>query len=479
MSLPGNPVNLDPHKNGAFNSLFAWEHTYQSLVAFDDGMKVVPSLALSWETPDPLAYNFKLRQGVKFHDGSEFTSDDVVFWNERLNAPATGAPYRSWFDAVTKVTAVDKYTAKFELKYPYSPLLANLASMRGSAIIPRKWATATGNIDLTAVGTGPYKISDFVANDHYVWDRNPDYYDKDLPYIDRVDHKLLPDESARIAALQSGQVAYGQISGAQAERLKSRPELNVLIGQKVDYVHLQFNCSKPPFNDRRVRQAVMLALEPKEIIDKVVGGFGDLTGPVPTGHTDWFIPPAELPKSLTEIDLTKAKQLMADAGFAAGGLKVTYKAIATNPPEVPIGVILKNRLQPIGIDVEIIQLDVASWIAQTQPPTSDYQVRMNGTSFYPDADGYLYNHYFSTSTNNQVRISDKTLDDLVTQARQLLDHEARRKLYFQVQQRILDEAYIVPLYNGKNIEILSSKVKGYKQSYTGRRLTFARSWLES
>ncbi|MBX3071679.1 MAG: hypothetical protein KF883_14330 [Thermomicrobiales bacterium] len=464
---------MDPHTNGQFASLYAWEKTYQSLVTFDETLQIVPDLAESWEILDPQTYVFHLRPGVLFHNGAEFTSDDVVFWHERLNNEDLVVPYRAWFNAIGSVEAVDPLTVQFNLDFPYSPLLANLASMRGSAIVPRAWAESA-DLNAEAFGTGPYKLTNILPQDSYRWELNADYWEPDIPYIESVDHKLLLEPAARLTAVMTGTAQFTTLPGDLTTTLEGT-DVNVLIGDKALYWHIQFNCSREPFTDPRVRKALSLAVDHQEIIDKVLGGYGTLTGPVPTGHTDWYIPVDELNY---EVDLDQARSLLAEAGLA-DGFSTTYKANSNLAEDIAVAQILKERLSEINVDVEIIQIDQTRWVSETQPPTSDYDIRANANSFYPDADGYLYNHYHTDAGFNQTRFSNAEYDEIVTEARQLSDHEARRELYFRAQQIILDEAPIIPLWNGLNIEALAPSLQGYKQSYTGRRLFFDETWLAS
>jgi peptide/nickel transport system substrate-binding protein len=473
MAVEGDWLGIDPHINAAFASLFAWEKTYQSLVTFDEQLNIVPDLATSWEIPDPLTYIFHLREGVTFHHGDPFTADDVVFWLERINNPDLVVPYRSWFNSVAAVEAVDPLTARFTLSAPYSPLLANLASMRGSAIIPRAWA---GQVDVNqeASGTGPYKLLNVVPQDSYRWELNPNYWETGLPYIESADNKLLLEPAARLTAIQTGAANYTTLPGDLTSQLEGS-EVNLLQGDKAWYWHLQLNCTREPLTDVRVRQAIGLAIDHQEIIDKVLGGYGTLTGPVPTGHTDWYIPVDQLPY---KVDLDQAKALLTEANLG-DGFKTTYKVNTGVREDSAVAQIVKERLRAINIDVEIIPLDATRWVSETQPPASEYDIRLNGNSFYPDADGYLYNHYHSTASFNQVRYNNPAYDELVTNARQLVDHEERRQVYFQAQQILLDEVPVIPLWNGKNIEALSSNLQNYRQSYTGRRLFIDETWIQS
>jgi peptide/nickel transport system substrate-binding protein len=337
--------------------------------------------------------------------------------------------------------------------------------------------TSGDQIKTAAVGTGPYRLTSYSPGDNYTWERNSGYYEKDVPYIDRIVNKIVVEVDSRVAGLRSGVVHYGWLTADSIRRLINDPNAVVMISPKAWYVHLQMNCSRPPFNNEKVRQAVMWAIDPKEHIDKVAGGQALLTGPVPTGHTDWFIPIDKLPDSLLKVDIPRARQLLAEAGYP-NGFKTTAKVLAVLPELVGAAVVAKAQLARIGIDVDVIQMEAGQWSNETQPPTSNYELRTNVSSFYPDADGYMYNHYHSRASNNQVRYFNPYLDEMVTRARQTVNHEVRRRIYFDVQDLLLKEAVVVPLYTSMNLEALSRKIKGYKQSYTGRRLAMARAWLE-
>ncbi|MEP7199464.1 MAG: ABC transporter substrate-binding protein, partial [Chloroflexota bacterium] len=187
-----DPVALNPITNSNFSSTQGFEHCYESLTAFDSKLNIVPALAESWTTPDDKTYIFKLRQGVKFHDGSDFTADDVKYTFDIVLDPKGPAIWRGNFDQVDKVEVMDKNTVKFTTKAPFPPLLGAFAILRSSAIL-KKGAMETTKLETTINGTGPYKLVEYVPKSHVKLARNADYWGKPLPYLSEVTFKVLED----------------------------------------------------------------------------------------------------------------------------------------------------------------------------------------------------------------------------------------------------------------------------------------------
>jgi peptide/nickel transport system substrate-binding protein len=470
-----DPISLDNHKTSNYSSVQGVEHIVESLTQYDDKMNVLPALAESWRTPDPVTYVFNLRKGVTWHDGSEFTADDVVAWWDRISDPATAAPYKGWFVAVDKVQATDKHTVRMTLKNPFGPLLASFAAMRGSAIIPKALAQERKDLGARAVGTGPFKLSRFVPYDHLHYVKNDRYWDKALPHVNELTFKVMVEEDARVAALRAGQIHYAYLTGEGAARLKDDRNVTVMRSPKAWLVIHVMNSTRKPFNDKRVRQAVALAVDRQEVLQKAVFGEGTLSGPVPTGHTDWWMPLDKLPY---KQDIARAKQLLAEAGHP-NGFETTIKASPQYPEFVSASVVLQSQLKRIGITAKIVQLEWGQFIKETfsQKP-ADYDMKVTAWTFYPDPHHYLYNWWHSKSPSNQD-FKSAELDATLERAMASTDREERKRLYFQAQAILLDEAPQIIWYTGTNIEGVRNEAKGYVQSYTGRRIAFKRTWLEA
>jgi peptide/nickel transport system substrate-binding protein len=468
-----DPVSLDPHTTSNFSTVQGIEHTYQSLTMYDENLNVIPCLAESWENPNDTTYVMKLRSGVKWHDGSDFTADDVKYSLERLLAPETAGPYATWFNAITSIDVVDPLTVQLNLDAPYAPLLANFAAMRGSAIIPQGSAESR-NLQLEAIGTGPYKMAEYVPESHFRLTRNESYWEEGLPYVDEVTFKILVEEDARIAALRSGQIQYAYLTAEGAERLAG-DEVTVMRSPKAWLVAHFMNTFREPYTDVRVRQAISLAVNRQEVIDKAIGGAGVLSGPMPTGHGDWFIPIEELPYSQ---DLDRAKALLAEAGYA-DGFKTTITCSPQYPEFVATSVVLQQQLAQVGIDAEVVQMEWGQFVSDTSRKGGwNYDMKITAFTFYPDPDGYFYNPWQTDSPSNYT-YTNPAYDEIVQQARSTLDVAKRHELYNQAQQILLDESPAIFWYVGENIESVENKVHGYTQSYTGRRIFLKKTWMES
>lgn len=467
-----DPVSLDPHTTSNFSTVQGIEHTYQSLTMYDEALNVVPSLAESWENPDETTYVMKLRQGVLWHDGSEFTAEDVKYSLERLLAPETAGPYATWFNAIETIDVIDPHTVQLNLSAPFGPLLANFAAMRGSAIIKNN-AASEMNLQIEAVGTGPYVMKDYVPESHFTLEKNENYWEEGLPYVDQVTFKILVEEDARVAALRSGQLNYAYLTVEGAARVADEANVAVMRSPKAWLVAHFMNTFREPYTDVRVRQAISMAVDRQEVIDKAVGGAGVLSGPMPTGHGDWFIPVNALPY---QQDLERARALLAEAGFP-DGFKTTITCSPQYPEFVAASVVLQQQLAQIGIDAEVIQLEWGQFVSDTSRAEGwDYDMKITAFTFYPDPDGYFFNPWHTDSPSNYT-YSNPAYDAIVEKARATLDSPARHELYDQAARTLLEDSPAIFWYVGENIEATAA-VQGYTQSYTGRRIFLKKAWLD-
>jgi peptide/nickel transport system substrate-binding protein len=470
-----DPVTLDPHKSSNFSAVQAFEHVYESLTQYDDKLNVQPALAEKWEvSPDGKTYTFSLRKGVKWHDGTDFVAEDLKYWHERMMAAETVAPYKNWFDTIEKIEVVDNNTAKAILNKPYPPLLATFAALRGGAIT-KAGAAEKSNLATTAVGTGPFKLAEYVPQSHLRYVKNPDYWNKDLPYVDEMVMKIVTEEDARVAAVRAGQVDYAFLSQEGADRVKADQNVTVIDSPKAWLTVAQINTSRKPFDDLRVRQALRMALDPKEIIQKAVSGAATPSGPVPTGHTDWFIKEGEL--KYQKPDLEKAKALLAEAG--ATNLKFTILCSPQYPEFVSTALVMQDSFKKLGLDPQVQQLEWGTFVKQVNAPAFDYDVQITARTFYPDPDHYLFPYFHSSAVNNPNKsYKNPKVDELLDKGRTVADSAERHKLYFEVQKLLEDELPHFWFYSGVNIEALRKQVQGYVPSFTGRRIALKQTWLD-
>ena len=472
-----DPVALNPITNSNFSSTQGFEHCYESLTAFDSQLNVVPALAESWTTPDDKTYIFKLRQGVKFHDGSEFTADDVKYTFDIVLDPKGPAVWRGNFDQVDKVEVMDKNTIKFTTKAPFPPLLGAFAILRSSAIL-KKGAMENSKLETQINGTGPYKLVEYVPKGQLKLTKNLDYWGKPLPYINDVTFKILEDEETRIAGLRSKTIDYAFLTADGATRLKDEKGIVITRGPRAYLYIFQMNRMRPPWNDKRVRQALSLATDRQELIDKVFSGAATLAGPIATGFGDWFIPPDELKAKWYKPDLEKAKSLLKDAGVPQGQ-PLDLLMTAFNQNFAGLAVVFKDQMAKIGITVNIRTVEQGVFIKENSADGKfNYDANGNAFTARHDPDGYVYNGIYSQSPT-AVGYANATVDALLVKARTTIDRAQRKTMYRQIQEILLEDAPNIYLCNDTVTEGLQTYVKGYSQSfYTYRSWGLKSAWLD-
>lgn len=477
-ALESDPVNLIPYGGVSTSNMWGKEFIYDSLLAWDKDLKVIPALAESYEQPDATSYVFHLRKGVKFHDGKELDADDVKYSFDMMKAPPAPGVKWQWF-AYNGIEVMDKYTAKLTLPMPDPTVPGILAWSRYTPIV-EKGAFDKLNVNSQAIGTGPYKLVEFVPNDRVVLTRNPDFWRPGLPYLDDITLKVLPDEQSRLAALRSGAVDGGTFTNDVAQTAKNDKSLNLLTGLVSSPKVIQFTikAEKKPWNDVRVRQAINMAVDRQPIIDNVFGGNAELSGPVPPGYGDWFIPASDLKSKYYKQDVAGAKKLMTDAGFAQG-FPVTLQAINAPRYYTQIAEIIREQLKQIGIDVTVQPLEIGTFAKNNGDGTYDWQ--STGRGMRGDVSGFVND--FNKGTGNYKVWFDggydnAELDQLYTTGLQTTDQAKRKPMYQRIQEIILTEVPNLYTVQDKKIQIVRSRVKNMYVSFTDFNTGLREAWVE-
>jgi peptide/nickel transport system substrate-binding protein len=406
------------------------------------------------------------------------TAEDVKYSIDRVVDPKTASPYRSWFDSIQEVKAVDPLTVQVNLKEPYPALLGSFAGMRASGILPKGLAERE-NLKIKAVGTGPFKLVEFVPQDHITYARHADYWDKPLPYLDGMVFKIVTEDNARVAALRAGQIQYAFLLAQGYEQLKNAPGMTVLKSPYAWVVLHYINVSKKPLSDARVRRAMRMAVDTNEVIQKAVLGLGVPSGPVPTGYGEWSLDPKTLP--YLKPDIEGAKKLLAEAGYP-NGFKVEIKCSPQYPEFVATTLIVQDSLKKLGIDVQVVQQEWGTFVKDrnTEIATKGREggeIFASANTFRPDPDGYIYPYFHSAGGTNDGGYTNPKLEPLIQQARSIFNQDQRKSLYRQIQRTLLDDAPNWWWFAKFNIEALTAKVQGYTQSFTGRRIFLKKTWL--
>jgi peptide/nickel transport system substrate-binding protein len=477
-----DPVSLDPHTNSNFSAAQGFEHLYESLTGYDAKNLIVPVLAQKWEISNGgKTYVFHLRPNVKFHNGQTMTGEDVKYSIDRVLDPKTASPWRSWFDTIEEIKVIDPLTVQMNLKVPYPGLLGSFAGMRASGIIPKGLAERE-NLKVKAIGTGPFKLVEYVPQDHITYARHPDYWDQPLPYLDGMTFKILTEETAREGALRAGQIQYAFINAQGAEQLARVPGVKVLKGLVATVILQYINVAKKPLSDWRVRKALRMAVDTNEIIQKAAFGAAVPSGPIPTGYGDWYLDPKTLPYN--KPDLEGAKKLLAEAGYPGGGFKIEIKCSPQYPQFVAIALVVQDSVKKIGVDAQVVQQEWGAFVKDNDVVIQTGgkeggEIFTSGNTFRPDPDGYIYPYFHMGAERNYGGYSNPKLEPLMQQARSITNHDQRRSLYVQIQRALLEESPNWWWYVAYNIEATSAKVQGYSQSFTGRRFLMKYAWLSS
>ena len=446
---------------------------YQSLTRFDQNMAVQPALAESWENPDPLTWIFKLRRGVRYHNGDEVEAEDLAFWLRWMNEPKTVAVWKSYFRDISKVEVVDKYTAKFHLSAPYAPLLNMLAAMQGSAIAPRRWGDSQKDWKQAAVGSGPFQVTEFVPYSHMKYAKHKGYWEKGLPYLDEVMFKIMVDEDARVAGLRAGAIHHALLTPETAKRLAGTKNIQLLQSPGSGPWSIFVNTRRKPWDDVRVRQAASLAIDRKDVIDKASGGLGAISGPVVPALSEYAIPTEELERRWFKQDVLKAKQLLAAAGYS-NGLK-TNIYVPSDRKYIDIALAVQHHFKAVGIDVDIVQAEMAVW--QNTIRAFNYDLTVNAWGPRADPDGYFSRSYKWKSDLNFTGYGSEALDAKIDKAKETSHPQERRSLYRAIQEEVLENAICLYLFASIEMQAVHDNLKGYSAAPLGRRKEIVRAWV--
>lgn len=424
------------------------ELLYSNLTRLKADMSVEPDLATEWSANEALTeWTFKLRDGVKFHDGSAFTSADVVETYKAILNKDNASPARNNVGPIESIEAKDPLTVVFRLSAAYADMPVAVAYTT-ARIIPA--AIATGDfksLATKAVGTGPFKLVSYEPDRLIVVERNADYYDASRPHVDRVEVQVFPDISAEGSALISGDVdIVSTIQPTEYLRLEKSEGVDVLRVPSGQFCNINFGCDTKPFDDARVRRAVALTIDRQAMVDFVTEGFGTPGNDTPINSAYRFF--ADLPKR--EANIEEAKKLLAEAGYP-NGFEATL--IASDRPAVrtQLAVAIKEMAKEAGITINVQTMPHATYLEQVWKKGSFY------VGFYnmqPTADGIFKLLYTSDASWNETRWNNAAFDKVVAEARGTTDETKRAALYAEAQKLMNDEVpSIIPVF----FDVLAAK----------------------
>jgi peptide/nickel transport system substrate-binding protein len=428
-------VSLDPMLK--VQNDFAWIGVFERLTAYDDQLKPQPMLAESWEvSPDARQVKINLRKGVQFHSGREMTSDDVKYSLQRAANPRVAAAQytgmASWFSGVD---TPDKYTAIFKSELP-RPTIFDLLEFLN---ICDKDTLEGPDAKNTAVGTGPFKFVEWVPGDHVTLTRNPNYWQTGKPYLDGIQIPVFRDQQAMTTQLEAGAIDIArQPNLLDFNRLKTDPKYQALLDPLTGaHYEAGFNLTMPPFDNKKLRQALSYAVDKKRFVDTILGGVGA------SESLPWLpaSPGYEASKqNFYAFDLDKARALLNESGVT--NLTFDYMANPVNDQTNGFGQIYQSDLAKIGVTMNIKNYDGATWLDQVNGRKFNGVYFASGTYFnLSPSTAFTNGKAFNPDLNNSGFKSDKYVQLITTGATET-DPTKLKAAYSQLNDLVLDEAFV-------------------------------------
>lgn len=481
--------SIDPHSAHSVQRINVGIMMFDQLFTFDTTGQVVPQLAESYEvSEDGLVYTIHLRKGVKFHTGREMTAQDVKFSFERLSDPRTAALgyaelnsvlgkeefSEGQADEIIGIRVIDDYTVEIELVAPDATFVRKLAKVYTS-IVGREGIGPNMEF-ITPVGTGPFVFVEYVPNQHLILERNPNYWQEGLPYLDKVVVHMNVDTTVQLMRYQSGQLNYMEISSpVQKLTLEADPRYrDQLVAKPGPSVQvLTMNANFPPFDKKEVRQAINWAINRDRLTNNVVGGMG-ISGyaPLPAdivnrlGLPEWY-----------GYDVEKAKALLAQAGYP-NGFKTELVVVSSEVQRLASEAVQAD-LAAIGIEVEVRVVESATYTAMMNEGRVPFGNMNVGTQMAdPDEVFMDFLHSSRTPGLNRAAYKNSEFDALIEKARQTVDEEARNELYRQAAAIMMEDAPWAVLYYSKTVAAVKPQLKGLEIMPTRPGLRITRAWID-
>ncbi len=476
------PSSLDPQKAVSGGDDYYYNGIFETLVAYDQNSQLdkAKGLSESFEVVDQQTITFHLRKGIKFHDGSDFTSESVQFSIARAQDPKFGSIAFSSLKSVASVETPDPNTATFKLNKPDPDLVYNLGSRYGGWMMSKSAVEAAGSeVGAKPVGTGPFQFGEWVSGSRVTWKRNPGYWRKDangetLPYLDGVNIHIIADSTTAIAALLNGDVAIAGVSGKDLPKVQGNSDFNLLKREGTGLPHvLIFNKSIPPFDNVDLRRAIVWAVDAKTInksvyldTNIVADGWG-----YPPG-TWAYKPIAGRPT----FDLNKAKGFLQSSGKSGASFD---SMVYSSPTVVQQAEVVQEQLRQIGLNMNIVTEDVGQ---ATTDFFSNHKTPMysTGWSLKVVPDTLVSPTLSKDGFYNPAKDTDPELQAMIDQAKTEYDQAKRVDLYTKIGAYAMDQALYVPMLYGVSHVGVAKKVGGQDSLWTNEaRLQYDGAWLQA
>jgi peptide/nickel transport system substrate-binding protein len=459
------PPGLDPTTaTSTAIPRIVYSNVLEGLVKIDRNGKIIAALARDYKiSKDGKEYTFRLKKGVKFHDGKPFDAEDVKFTFERLMDPKTPIAHPEYYKDIDSVQVLESDTVKIELKNVNSMFLFNLA--RPDSIMVNK--QAVDRIKSAPVGTGPFKLLEWVPGDHITLIKFESYHRKGIPYLDKVVFKFIGDPSAQIASLKAGDIdviAY-DVSPENALLLEKDPKFKVLNGYTTTKVILAINNSRKPFDDVRVRRAIAYAIDRNNLIEGAMSGYGTPIG----SHMDPGNPYYIDLTSVYPYDRQKSRLILRESGYGDG-----FNAVIKLPERYAYarrtGEILADMLSRVGIQLKIELIEWGQWVDRVFK-NADYDLTVIGHAEPFDINIYANPKYY-------FRYDSPKFQETLGKAERESDPKIRKELYISCQKIITEDAVNGFLFVLPSLPTMKKEVMNWWKDYPMTACDVTEVWIQ-
>jgi peptide/nickel transport system substrate-binding protein len=459
------------------------------LMEVNEKFELQPRLAIAAPeiSPDGTVWTYRLHEGVRFHDGVPLTAHDVAFTYRLIQHPDFRGPWRAQFRSLASVEVVDDRTVRFTLTEPDARFAGNTIA----GILPRHLLEHVPVAELgdyrafnveRPIGAGPFKFASWTAGENLVLEAFDDYY-TGRPYVDRVTFRFVPNSSARVLALEAGEVDHTAVPPTEVATVRAMPHVVLHDALTSNYSFIGWNLRNPMFADRRVRQALTHSINRREIVDTILEGQG-LVAHSPASPAIAWAYADDVPKF--EYDVERAKALLAEAGWAPGpdgilrkgGLPFEFELL-TSEGSADVLVAVQQTLRMVGIDARVTQMEWGAFLQRVRPPNADFDALLMGWQLQESADPSLQWHSRSTiQGSNQVGFTDARVDELIDRSVRLLDRDERAAVLKDVWRILAEEQPHTFMYHPRQFIAVSADVRGYVQNPSRQTYGLERWWLD-
>jgi peptide/nickel transport system substrate-binding protein/oligopeptide transport system substrate-binding protein len=473
--LAADPFTLDPAGITDVPGGSIAAKLFNGLVRIGKGsLDIVPDIAYKWEiSPDGLLYTFHLRKGVKFSNRREVKAADFKYSFERLLRKDTRSPNKWVLEklygakdfaqgratGIKGITLPDEYTVCLRLEQPFSPFLSLLA-MTAAYVVPREAVEELKEeFSSHPVGTGPFTLEKWLPGQELILKARGDYFEG-KPHISGMVYRVIPEDLTTVVEFELGNLDVISVPASQYSQFKKDGKWSALMSSTagLDTYYLGLNCSRPPFNNRKLRQALNYGIDVRKILETYYENRGELArGPVPPALRHW---PLESPY---RYDPAKARQLIKESGIAPGGLTVKFYITSSQEEVADMAGIIQGELSKLGIRAELVQLEWNTYMEAINKGEPDL-FWLSWWADYPDAENFLFPLFDSSNlgpAGNRTWYVNRELDSLVEKGQRARSAARRDGYYARAEELVVEDAPWVFFWHRKDITLRQPWIKNY------------------